>query len=283
VEEKEIKITQRTKKPYRKKPAHTEGDDVSQQYDLSAVVDAGGAEAVRLKLLQTKELQKLRGRSKGVNAGVHSDLNLPPPDAQEERASTRLDSNFTSQNDSKPEINQHQEKYIEEMMKKRERESIATSGDGTINNNNSNGEGGGEGGAPAAPKKPFPGSDADLYTTPDHLKPQTKAPSSDTTNWLTGIVEVQLPVEYKLKNIEETEKAKRELMNQVQPAARNTYGEANLYGPSFASIRYQTDRQAKRVVTTTSSSSSSVTSTSTGNERATDDLVMERFKKRFRK
>lgn len=29
---------------------------------------------------------------------------------------------------------------------------------------------------------------------------------------MTGIVEVQLPIEYKIKNIEETEKAKREML-----------------------------------------------------------------------
>lgn len=31
-------------------------------------------------------------------------------------------------------------------------------------------------------------------------------------NWTTGMVEVQLPVKYKLKNIDETEKAKQKLL-----------------------------------------------------------------------
>jgi len=240
---------QKVKKSYRKKNTET-----TESTALEALKD--DAETVRLKLLQTKELQKLRERSKGVNAGVGSDLNLPPATIQEEKSSS-LDSNFTSQND-KPEVNHYQEKYVEEMMKKRESSTTAEN-EGSQTTENSN-------------KTPFPGSDADLYTTPDHLKTEVKRPTTDTANWLTGIVEVQLPVEYKLKNIEETEKAKRDLLNQVQPSPRNTFGEANLYGPSFASIRYQTDRQPKRNNTTAA-----------GNERATDDIVMERFKKRFRK
>lgn len=57
-------------------------------------------------------------------------------------------------------------------------------------------------------EKPTPSDD--LYTTPDHLKvplifkfpsytdnlqAESKVANSDTTNWLTGIVEVQLPME----------------------------------------------------------------------------------------
>jgi len=225
-------------------------------------------EVVRRRLLQVKELQKLRSRSKGVNAGVHADLNLPPTDPLLEEKSSRLDSNFTTQNDA-PEVNHYQEKYVEEMMKKRAIEGTEE----TDQEKEKKKE---------APPPPFPGSDADLYTTPDHLKPQVKQTTGETTNWLTGIVEVQLPVEYKLKNIEETERAKRELLNnQAQPVTRSTFGEANLYGSSFGSIRYQTDKETKRAASSSSSSSSS--SAISGNERATDDIVMERFKKRFRK
>ena len=35
----------------------------------------------------------------------------------------------------------------------------------------------------------------------------------DPGAWATGIVEVALPVEYKMKNIEETEAAKRQLLH----------------------------------------------------------------------
>jgi len=228
---------QRNKKTYRKKvPDATEKEEIVPQNEVD----------VSLKLLQTKELQKLRGRSKGVNAGVGIELNLPPSITQE-APQRSLNSNFTTQQD-KPEINQHLEKYIEEKMKNKE-----PSADGTNT------------------EKDKLASSDDLYTTPDHLKgPEPKA-NSDTTNWLTGIVEVQLPMEYKLKNIEETEKAKRELLQHEQPVSRPTFGEANLYGSSFANIRYQTERQTKRM------------ETAVGSERATDDIVMDRFKKRFRK
>ena len=34
-----------------------------------------------------------------------------------------------------------------------------------------------------------------------------------TDQWMTGIVEVQLPVEFRLQNIEQTEAAKAKLLN----------------------------------------------------------------------
>lgn len=44
----------------------------------------------------------------------------------------------------------------------------------------------------------------------------TKA--QDPGAWATGIVEVALPVEYKMKNIEETEAAKRRLLHASRSA-----------------------------------------------------------------
>jgi hypothetical protein len=50
-------------------------------------------EDISLKLLQTKELQKLRERSKGVNAGVGAELNLPPSTVQYPNTQTRKHAN----------------------------------------------------------------------------------------------------------------------------------------------------------------------------------------------
>lgn len=119
----------RNKKAYRKKVA-----DAPPEAGNTGAVSLGNEEDVSLKLLQTKELQKLRGRSKGVNAGVGADLNLPPSSMQypilnyvkeinhhtnrthlwcttTEAPQRSLDSNFTTQQD-KPEVNQHLEKCI---------------------------------------------------------------------------------------------------------------------------------------------------------------------------
>lgn len=53
----------------------------------------------------------------------------------------------------------------------------------------------------------------DLYAIPDHLKVADRTEEyKDQMNWVTGLVEVELPMENKLKNIEATERAKRQLL-----------------------------------------------------------------------
>jgi len=190
------------------------------------------------KLLQTKELQKLRARSKGVNAGVGAELSTLPSSEIIESTQRSLDETFTTQSDG-PEVNTHMEKYIEEQLAKKKIQKSSKEELETTDTNV-----------------------ADLYTTPEHLKtiPQRR---TEESSWLTGIVEVQLPIEYKIKNIEETERAKREMMqskNSFGSEARSKHGESPY--PRFIT---QFGKDNKK-----------------GNQRASDDVVMERFKKRFR-
>ncbi|KAL2247113.1 UNVERIFIED_CONTAM: Protein COP1 SUPPRESSOR 2, partial [Sesamum indicum] len=49
----------------------------------------------------------------------------------------------------------------------------------------------------------------ELYKIPEHLKVKRRSSQENSTQWTTGIAEVQLPIEYKLRNIEETEAAKK--------------------------------------------------------------------------
>ncbi|KAJ6879752.1 hypothetical protein NC652_033151 [Populus alba x Populus x berolinensis] len=49
----------------------------------------------------------------------------------------------------------------------------------------------------------------ELYKIPEHLKVKKRNSEESSTQWTTGIAEVQLPIEYKLRNIEETEAAKK--------------------------------------------------------------------------
>ncbi|KAK9127339.1 hypothetical protein Syun_016136 [Stephania yunnanensis] len=49
----------------------------------------------------------------------------------------------------------------------------------------------------------------ELYVIPEHLKVKRRNSEESSTQWTTGIAEVQLPIEYKLRNIEETEAAKK--------------------------------------------------------------------------
>ncbi|XP_043720967.1 protein COP1 SUPPRESSOR 2 [Telopea speciosissima] len=52
-------------------------------------------------------------------------------------------------------------------------------------------------------------AEAELYAIPEHLKVKKRNSEESSTQWTTGIAEVQLPIEYKLRNIEETEAAKK--------------------------------------------------------------------------
>lgn len=54
-------------------------------------------------------------------------------------------------------------------------------------------------------------AEEELYKIPDHLKVKKRNSEESSTQWTTGIAEIQLPIEYKLKNIEETEAAKKVL------------------------------------------------------------------------
>ncbi|XP_041993454.1 protein COP1 SUPPRESSOR 2-like [Salvia splendens] len=49
----------------------------------------------------------------------------------------------------------------------------------------------------------------ELYKIPEHLKVKKLNSEEQSTQWTTGIAEIQLPIEFKLRNIEETEAAKK--------------------------------------------------------------------------
>ncbi|XP_078436230.1 integrator complex subunit-like protein isoform X2 [Wolffia australiana] len=75
----------------------------------------------------------------------------------------------------------------------------------------------------------------ELYAVPDHLKLKRKNPEESSTQWTTGIAEVQLPIEYKLRNIEETEAAKKLLQEKTLMASR---AKLDLHIPSSYSADY---------------------------------------------
>ncbi|XP_072975871.1 protein COP1 SUPPRESSOR 2 [Typha angustifolia] len=74
----------------------------------------------------------------------------------------------------------------------------------------------------------------ELYVVPDHLKVKKRNSEESSTQWTTGIAEVQLPIEYKLRNIEETEAAKKLL--QEKRLASKTKSELTI--PSSYSADY---------------------------------------------
>ncbi|CAI0438476.1 unnamed protein product [Linum tenue] len=75
----------------------------------------------------------------------------------------------------------------------------------------------------------------ELYIVPDHLKVKRRNSEESSTQWTTGIAEIQLPIEYKLKNIEETEAAKK-LLQEKRLMGRTKTSDINI--PSSYSADY---------------------------------------------
>ncbi|KAJ1296965.1 hypothetical protein BS78_01G341900 [Paspalum vaginatum] len=132
----------------------------------------------------------------------------------------------------------------------------------------------------------------ELYTVPDHLKVKKKNSEESSTQWTTGIAEVQLPIEYKLKNIEETEAAKK--MLQEKRLAAKPKSDPNI--PSSYSADYfhrakeydeKLQREKDKDSRPNESALGKATDTKTYNgapavrrEAASDELMLERFRKR---
>lgn len=150
-------------------------------------------------------MQRQRVRAKGVtldpSAIGGSGKDEAAEDAEEAAGDGGLDSTFTTQADS-GEIDHNMLKYIEEQM---------------------HGEGGASGDASgnAAADVALSAEEAELYVPPAHLigvLPNGAAPTEteDSANrWLAGIMEVPLSTEDKIATIEETELAKRAMMDRI--------------------------------------------------------------------
>lgn len=150
-------------------------------------------EEIRSTLEEVKFLQKQRERSNGVVAnqlgqpagGANSNV-AEKGEGEGENEEQVLQDTFAQETAVTIE-DPNMLKYIEqEMAKKRGRETS-------------------EVGEEVKPPE------VDLYVIPEHLKVRKRNGEESSTQWTTGIAEVQLPVEYKLKNIEETEAAKKQL------------------------------------------------------------------------
>ncbi|KAK4282644.1 hypothetical protein QN277_013998 [Acacia crassicarpa] len=135
----------------------------------------------------------------------------------------------------------------------------------------------------------------ELYKIPEHLKVKRRNSEESSTQWTTGIAEVQLPIEYKLKNIEETEAAKK--LIQEKRLMGRTKSEFSI--PSSYSADYfqrgrdyaeKLRREHPELYKDRSSqddgagSKQNNASTDVAGQRqaATDEFMLERFRKRER-
>ncbi|KAH0784340.1 hypothetical protein KY290_003938 [Solanum tuberosum] len=135
----------------------------------------------------------------------------------------------------------------------------------------------------------------ELYKIPEHLKVKRRNSEESSTQWTTGIAEIQLPIEYKLKNIEETEAAKKLLQEKrLMGRARTESSIPSSYsadyfqrGKDYAEKlrKEHPDLYKEKSKDTGNSEPKPHDSTSDGavkRQAATDQFMLERFRKRDR-
>ncbi|XP_020273778.1 uncharacterized protein C9orf78 isoform X2 [Asparagus officinalis] len=136
----------------------------------------------------------------------------------------------------------------------------------------------------------------ELYVVPEHLKVKKRNSEESSTQWTTGIAEIQLPIEYKLRNIEETEAAKK-LLQEKRLAGR---AKSELTIPSSFSADYfqrgrdyaeklrrdhpelYKDRDAEGNDIGAKATEVNNSDKAVRRQAATDELMLERFRKRER-
>lgn len=135
----------------------------------------------------------------------------------------------------------------------------------------------------------------ELYNIPEHLKVKRRNSEESSTQWTTGIAEIQLPIEYKLKNIEETEAAKKLLQEKrlmgrakTESSIPSSYS-ADYFqrGKDYAEkLRREHPDLYKDKSKDTGNSESKPNDSSSDvavkRQAATDQFMLERFRKRDR-
>ncbi|KAL4561293.1 hypothetical protein LXL04_033457 [Taraxacum kok-saghyz] len=157
---------------------------------------------MRLALEEVKFLQKLREKKSGVPAivktgqaaaasGVNNAGGLAPKGGDkgegDEKDDLVLQDTF-AQETAVMDEDPHMLKYVEQELAKKKGKNIDEADQ--VEND-------------------IKRAEDELYKIPEHLKVKRRNSEESSTQWTTGIAEIQLPIEFKLKNIEETEAAKK--------------------------------------------------------------------------
>ncbi|KAF8592740.1 hypothetical protein K439DRAFT_1650317 [Ramaria rubella] len=229
--------------------------------------------------IDVSKLNKGEGRKqKRVKPEEVLEGDLSSKDSDEEARARRVvrANNFTQQTNAL-DVDKHMMAYIEENIKKRQ-------GDNATKPKQDEG-----------PRDPY----EELYRITDRYSTQKKVDEEgNVTNslaMLTAIPEVDLGMDTRLKNIEETEKAKRQVAEDRRIGRSKEENAIRKDEEHLAASRFyrphstqQTDaealRRAKLEAMGLSPEPDPRRPYNEGrNQMATDDMVMERFKKRMRK
>ncbi|XP_057821295.2 protein COP1 SUPPRESSOR 2 [Cryptomeria japonica] len=261
------------RKHFRKKRAISEDDDDNEEDE----------DHRRLALEEMKLLQKQRERKSGLVAGEFIEAviskmgenanNNNKTEGEGEKEELVLQDTFAQETAVTVE-DPNMLKYVEQELAKKRGKQIAGKN---------------------AEEEVKPPED-DLYVVPDHLKVRRRNSEESSTQWTTGIAEIQLPIEYKLRNIEETEAAKKQLQDKRPFVGR---GRPQSSIPSSYSADYfqrgreyaeKLRRDHPELYKDRDAQNSARISGETAQEgnmgvrrqAATDEIMLERFRKRER-
>ncbi|KAH9899597.1 hepatocellular carcinoma-associated antigen 59-domain-containing protein [Cubamyces lactineus] len=257
-------------------------DQAEEKLDIADLIELRklrkAREGIDVAKLSKGDLKKKRKRVKEeeVVAGLRpgAPVDHDDEDAEDTEAKTRKvvrSNNFTQQTNAL-DVDKHMMAYIEENMKLRR-------------------------GAKEEPKKDEGQADplAEVFRITEKYKTQTKKKDQEEGNvtnslaMLTAIPEVDLGMDARLKNIEETEKAKRMIAEQRKEKQRQQDDEAHLAAARFyrPNLKAKSDadilRDAKLEAMGLNPEDHEVRRPMDRPQMATDEIVMERFKKRMRK
>ncbi|CAO2814548.1 unnamed protein product [Amaranthus hypochondriacus] len=136
-------------------------------------------------------------------------------------------------------------------------------------------------------------AEEELYKIPDHLKVKKRNSEESSTQWTTGIAEIQLPIEYKLKNIEETEAAKKLLhekryMGQTKKESMSSWNHNADYFQRGKDYAEKLRRDHPELYRGTEDNGVGSRPNDSGGDpagrrpAATDEIMLERFRKKER-
>ncbi|XP_043286233.1 telomere length and silencing protein 1 homolog [Venturia canescens] len=290
----QIQFKKKTRKPLRSRKA--DSDDSDNEPDKSV--------SVRSKVEEMKTIQKLRQRPNGVNVAelalgekvTNEVLNSDPFNVksggmvnmaalknnkikQDDAYDTGIGTQFNAETNKRDE-DEEMLKYIEEELSKRKNKNSEIGEDGEI---------GADGMSYCSPEE------AALQAVPEHLRQSSTHRSEEmlSNQMLSGIPEVDLGIEAKIRNIEATEEAKLKLLweRHRKKDVPSQFVPTNMAVNFVQHNRFNIDDpDAHKGKHRASERSNPAAPKDDGKgkrkengEKATDDYYYERFKKQFRR
>ncbi|KIK03130.1 hypothetical protein K443DRAFT_676977 [Laccaria amethystina LaAM-08-1] len=236
----------------------------------------GGIDVAKLNKGDVKRKRKRTKEEEGDQGGLRKGAAVEEEEDEEEkeaRARRVVRANNFTQQTNTLDVDKHMMAYIEENLKIRSKPREDSDDE----------------------EKPHDPQEA-LYKIAEHWKVGKQQPKTDegsVTNsmtMLTAIPEVDLGMDTRLKNIEDTEKAKRVVAEERHDRKKTNNDEEHLVASRFyrPNMRAKSDadilRDAKlEAMGMPPQDDSPQRSNQERTQMATDEIVMERFKKRMRK